>query len=212
MPKGRVYNQKERDTFLKVLNAHDGNVHKTLDILIKEGVNISYPTLRKIWIASGKSKDDTEKKLSRGIYPPMKKKEAVKLLEINNFDYKKTIRQINSEMDIHVTARTLRNWFNNYGKELCDDNRYRDALTNLTGKMVSRHEVYAGLVYDAKELILNRLIELIPQEKSIVKLANVFKVLLEIRLEDNKDNNRFSLVQMYNQYYINKSPKENTSK
>ena len=200
------YSDDEKKKWVTLINKLDGNVYQGYLKLRAEGCTATYNTLRETYLKSGHI-------ISKKVHAPkhkysvMQKKEAVKLLEVNKYNYPVTLKQLN-EIGVYTHKNSLRQWAQELAIEVCDNNRFKDVISKLSNRLAVRHTDIADKVYAAKDKILDRLIELIPTEKDMNKLSNAYKSLNDI-LDDKEEKSPLTFIQQYNSYYQDNGKQKN---
>lgn len=172
---------------IQVIADNNGNLLQSQRQLESEGIKMSYPTILRY---SRKTIKQAE----------IRKKEAVRLLEINKFNYSETLRQL-KDRQILIGRPTLKSWFKKYGKDVCDKQRFKDVVVNLTEEVAISHKALAEKIYEAREKIVDRIILLISDETDMNKLSIAYKTLTEVLAPDGTSKQPLTLINQYNAYY-----------
>lgn len=202
MPRGHSYSESDKLEMCEFVAKHKGNLRKAREEMRARGSLIHYTTLAKMW-KEHTGKGGSGKGGKTSAYSVDQIQEAVKLLEVNNYRYPETIKQL-SEINIIVKAPTLKSWWRLHGREVCEANKFKTSVSKLAENLSERHKDMVGLVYDAKELILKRFIELVPSETNLDKLANAYKVLEEASIMKEMSEKPMTLIQQFNNYISDK--------
>jgi len=199
------YTDEEKKEWVQLINDCDGIINKAYALIKEKGVNVSYPVFRKAYIDAGfKSSYSSSKEKVDRRFTLLEIKESIKLLEANKFNYPVTLKQL-SELGINLKDRkSLKRWWIQYGKDVCDTNRFKNTVDGLSSRLAVRHEAMADKVYSVRNQIVERMSELIPKEKDLNKLSNAYKALCEVLEGGWKEQNALTFIQQYNSYYQNK--------
>jgi hypothetical protein len=203
------YTPEEKAMFIDVVKQHDGNIALAMRVLKSKGVDVPYSSILKIWNNSG-FKFKFKKKNNDSKFDVAAKKEAVKLLQLCDYDYKRTVELLEKEKGMFINTKILRGWDKLHGINLAQKNRFADVVESMTEKFADEHEKLAKKIYLTKGLIITRLTELIPKETNMDKLANLFNILSQVEKASPGDDKPLTLISQYNQYIIDKTKNENS--
>ena len=105
------------------------------------------------------------------------KKKVVQILALNDFNYAKTLKILESE-GFKLTIPTLKK----YRRQLADkiENLPAKYLENFEKNLAKRDQRIAELAYKMKEDVLNKLFEIIPNERNANTLVNIMNMLHNI--------------------------------
>lgn len=117
-----------------------------------------------------KSKDE-RKKGSTASYPLQIKMEALKVLQLNNYNFYKTAKQVG------ISHMTLHRWNDKLGSTMSDADKTTNLARSISEHAVDRNEGLLDVIFQAKELILSRIMVLTKKEKNLDNLQKTFKTL-----------------------------------
>lgn len=186
---------EQADLIVETIKSTKGDLKKALVKLDKKGLKMSYRTLQNYNFRHVKQTE-------------IKQKEAVKLLELNGFDYIATLRQLEENLNLVITRGTLKSWFRKHAKNVCDDVKVKDVVSNLTDEVAKTHIALAEKIYDARQKIVDRIIDMIPTEKDMNKLSIAYKTLTEVLQPSELAKQPLTLISQYNAYYKDRNGKE----
>jgi len=182
------FTKDQRDRIREAINDNEGNLMQAMRVLEAEGLKISYQSIH-----SYKKK---QVKLSE-----IREKEAVRLLEINNFDYTATLKMLEKDLKLTTNKPELKKWVRKYGREICDTNKFANVVAELTEEVAISHKALAEKIYEAREKIVDRIILMIPDETDMNKLSIAYKTLTEVLQPSELAKQPLTLISQYNAYY-----------
>jgi hypothetical protein len=118
-------------------------------------------------------------------YSYKEKVTALGILEKNDFNYLKTSKILKVNVD------TLRSWANKYGNDVFKS--IEQATKDAAKTIAERKSKFLDLTYDAKELLILRLQELIPKEDKILTLATALDQLHKCTMTEMGEKTEDSL-------------------
>jgi len=132
-------------------------------------------------------------------FTPVERMEFLKILELNDYNYRRTQAQLKMQ-GIIISTSTLKSYFRTYGG--VKENLPEKYIQGFEEKIADREDKLLDDTYTAYEAALKRLIELIPKERSIRALIKVFEILHKI-IESKVNGNQprsLTLIDQINQH------------
>lgn len=206
---GNYLSERQKRNYAKLVDENNGSVSIAQDLLAKKGIKISTTTLRIYYkqYQAGTIQPDKVRKsvnLSPSHHTKFSVKEreiAVEIYKANNFDTKKTL-DVLKQKGIDVSVATLRRWLKESGPAL-EENKFHDVASMVRNNLAVKYQDVEDLVWRVHEKTLNRLLDLIPEERNVVNLATILKVTSD-HINAPKPNQEqpgsVSFIQQINQY------------
>ncbi|MCK5136626.1 MAG: hypothetical protein KAR19_12610 [Bacteroidales bacterium] len=121
-------------------------------------------------------KQTTKKKPSLGYieYTLKQKMQVLEILQENDLSYYKTGKQIK------ISHTTIRRWHTQYGDEMNKASIAKEMAEEVTDDMAKRNKDFFDAVFKVKVLTINRMLELVKDERNLDNLQKTLKTLCEI--------------------------------
>lgn len=128
-------------------------------------------------------------------YPMKFRMEALKILQANEYNYYKTSKEIG------VSNTTIRKWHDHWGGVLDREEMTQKIAGAVTKNAAERQEGLLDTYYDLKVMILDRMKEIVKDEKNLDNLQKALKTLCEIdgTLKAGPGEDQSKVVNIYEQ-------------
>lgn len=133
---------------------------------------------------------------------------AVRLLEVNNNDRVETLRLLEEQYgkDKAPSRATLNNWISQYQKQISSVDLINSQNAEILESFADKQKEFIKYSHDVKWNVVQRIAELIPDERNLSKLSECLRVLNNITEgmpgEDPDNKDRRSIFHMINQQLI----------
>jgi hypothetical protein len=210
------YSAEEKMEIARVVNSTGGNINKALRLLQAEGHHFDISTVRDSFLRFGDKKViDNREHLKYKDITLEQAKASVKIFEASRFNGPEALPIIARDIGIKTSTKQLRRWYREYGKEVVDDNRFRDVVASISENLAEKYKDAATsiveLAFQAKRSALERLIEMMPMEKDMNKVAMAIKILSESNF-GGVDDKPSALITQYNNYFSSNETEKNRDK
>lgn len=107
-------------------------------------------------------------------YTDKERIEALKVLEINDYNYHRTSKQLG------IPRATLKAWYKKLGEKVLDQNRLEGIVKKVEDKLTLHKEKFFKEVYDVKMDAIKRLKDMIPAEPNMDNVVKALRLLCEV--------------------------------
>ena len=145
-------------------------------------------------------------------FSKLERQEFAKILAMNGYNYSKTQKQLKNQ-DINISISTLKNYNRLYGDDF-KQNHSEKFIKDFETKIADREQNFLDDVFTVCELALERMKDLVPQERNlkvVCEIANVLNKIIQDRMSNRHDHiGNLTLIDQINQHLTVNAEKMNS--